>query len=967
MRGETITVLLRSWMVKRESFALQEAQRLLESPPSASQGFGRRTLAMRMEAEGGDRATSIQRLLGNFVELVYRWPILTLASALLCAGVSMFVSWTQLKFQTQRSDLISPKKDYAQRWEKYLAEFGDDDDMVLVVQGNNREQMECALERVAGQIAQYPQLFDRLFYKLDLRSLRNRALLYLPSDQISKIQHNLDDMKLLLELSGFNSWQKLSLASLLDEAKVRLGKIAESGELRESDATFFTQLSSISLAAAKTLDDPSSYANPWQSILPASGEQKDLLAEPQYFFSGDNTLAFLLVRPVKDTGSFTSAQQSVDKLREIVDGVKTEFSSLQFGCTGLPVLETDEMGQSQVDTNKASWIALAGIWLLYVLVYRGLRYPMMTVGTLLIGTAWAMGWLTITVGHLNIVSATFAVMLIGMGDYAVLWVTRFEQERVAGQDVLGAIRTTAQNIGPSTLTAGLTTALAFFAAMLADFKAVAELGWIAGSGVLLCALACFIVMPAALRLFDRRHRPKAVQAPRKPCPAWLPALANRPRWVLGGSLAVTAVVGYFALNVHYDHNLLHMQADNLDSVKWEQTLIEHTAGASWHALSYRATPAETLALKARYEQLPGVSRVVEVTSLVPLDQESKLDQLKEIQKRLRKLPERNAVIAHAAPATEELQAKVAYILAEMQPVLTEADPPLLAQLARNLQTLADKLQAVDRATAGGILQQFDNFLTRDLIDDLHKLLDVSTPATIAVADLPESLRERYIGQTGQWLLQVYAKDSLWEYDALARFVEEIRSVDPEATGKPFATLEGLRCMKLGFEWAGLYALLAIAAVFYVEFRSVGCALLGLAPLAMGMILSLGVMSLFGLALNPANMIAIWLILGVGADNGIHVLHDYIFQNSRQQYTLRRSTGMGIMVKALTTIIGFGALITAQHRGLASLGFILTLGVACCMLTALVFLPPVLRLVSMGSRAGVPEAEDSTVGRIGTAA
>jgi uncharacterized protein len=155
----------------------------------------------------------------------------------------------------------------------------------------------------------------------------------------------------------------------------------------------------------------------------------------------------------------------------------------------------------------------------------------------------------------------------------------------------------------------------------------------------------------------------------------------------------------------------------------------------------------------------------------------------------------------------------------------------------------------------------------------------------------------------------------------------------------------------------LYALFAIVAVFYVEFRSLGRTLLGLAPLAMGLIMSLGVMSLFGLPLNPANMIALWLILGVGADNGIHVLHDYVFHKGRGQYTLRHSTGMGIMVKALTTIIGFGALMTAQHRGLASLGLIVTLGVGCCMLTALVFLPPLLRLLSLQVPAAPREEQE----------
>src|SRR5438309_11093954 len=117
-------------------------------------------------------------------------------------------------------------------------------------------------------------------------------------------------------------------------------------------------------------------------------------------------------------------------MRSIVVQVSPKYAGLSFGLTGLPVLENDEMVASQQDTNVASWLALAGVALLYLVVFRSFRYPAMTVATLLVGTAWAMGWLTLTVGHLNILSATFAVMLIGMGDYGVLWVTRYEEERV---------------------------------------------------------------------------------------------------------------------------------------------------------------------------------------------------------------------------------------------------------------------------------------------------------------------------------------------------------------------------------------------------------------------------------------------------------------------------------------------------------------------------------------------------------
>ncbi len=171
----------------------------------------------------------------------------------------------------------------------------------------------------------------------------------------------------------------------------------------------------------------------------------------------------------------------------------------------MPVLETDEMAAAEHDTRLASWLAIGGVTLLFFLVYRSVWYPLLTVGTLLVGTAWAMGWTTLTVGHLNILSATFAVMLIGMGDYGVLWVMRYEQARRLGADVRAALLHTTTHVAIGNLTAAATLALAFFAAIFADFKAVAELGWIAGCGVLLCAFACFTVLPALLMLFDRRH------------------------------------------------------------------------------------------------------------------------------------------------------------------------------------------------------------------------------------------------------------------------------------------------------------------------------------------------------------------------------------------------------------------------------------------------------------------------------
>src|SRR5207248_9431131 len=103
--------------------------------------------------------------------------------------------------------------------------------------------------------------------------------------------------------------------------------------------------------------------------------------------------------------------------------------------------------------------------LLFFFVYRGIWYPLLTVTTLLVGTAWAMGWLTLTVGHLNILSATFAVMLIGLGAYGVLWVMRSEQARRGGADVRAALLQQNTHVAIGNLTAATTLALAFFAAV----------------------------------------------------------------------------------------------------------------------------------------------------------------------------------------------------------------------------------------------------------------------------------------------------------------------------------------------------------------------------------------------------------------------------------------------------------------------------------------------------------------------
>ncbi len=899
-----------------------------------------------------------------FVGWVMRHPWLVIAACLGLVAASAY-GQTRLKNHTQRNDLLSAEKECQKRWQKYLDAFGDDDDMTVVVEGADRARMIAAVTAVAERVKQRPDLFDRVFHRADLRGLHDRALLFLPADQIEGIRGRVDRMEALLGKLAPLAWQRLNLQSLLGTAATTLESRAAGRGVNPADSDLLVQLPAVARSAANTVRDPAGYRNPWAVAGPRTadrgGEQQ--LTEPQDLFTPDGSLAILVCRPKKETESFTPVREASDAMRAILTEVGLQFPDLQLGLTGLPVLETDEMVQSDIDSDNAFGLALVGLVILYLAVYRGFRFPLLTVASLLTGLYWALGWATLTVGHLNILSMAFAVMLIGMGDYGVLWVAQYDEGRKAGKSIESAMRHAATHAGPSIVTASLTTALAFFATMLVDFKAVAELGWIAGSGVLFCAASCLTLMPATLLIVERIREQRAARrairagaakaAPINPDPsvseeeghhilpfpappaAWLPGLASRPRTVLAIGLVLLIGCGGFAARLGYDHNLLHLQARGLDSVAWEHKLIERSAGMTWDAMSIASTREEALALRTRYEALHDVSRVVEVASLVPADQEAKLPIVRAIHDRLANLLPADKLPAAFGSSPDRVR-ELAATVRDRAGSDTE--------LGNAVAVLLRALDAVPHAALASRLQAFDRRLAADLAADLHRLKAVSHPTPITLTDLPVELRERYVGANGEFLVRAFARESLWDYPALQRFTIAAEGADPQATGKAFRTREGLAQMKIGFEWAGAYALAAIVVVLLLDFRRVADLMLVLFPLGVGVVLTLGVMGLCGVWLNPANMIALPLIVGVGVDNGVHVLHDYRHWRGRTAYQLGSATGRGVLVAALTTVLGFGTMMIARHRGMASLGLALTLGVTFCMVAALIWLPALLRLL-----------------------
>jgi len=221
-------------------------------------------------------------------------------------------------------------------------------------------------------------------------------------------------------------------------------------------------------------------------------------------------------------------------------------------------------------------------------------------------------------------------------------------------------------------------------------------------------------------------------------------------------------------------------------------------------------------------------------------------------------------------------------------------------------------------------------------------------------DLPPALRNRFVGVTGKYLLQVYPRYDVWQRENQEKFIADLRTIDPNVTGTPVQLYEYTTLLKNSYERAAVYSLIAIAILVFIHFRSLTAVILSLLPVGIGTLWLVGLMGWLDIPFNPANIMTLPLVIGIGVTNGIHILNR--FAEERTPGILSRSTGKAVLVSGLTAIAGFGSLMLAKHRGIYSLGCVMATGIATCMIAALAFLPALLNL--LGRRKALIEKPDA---------
>ena len=260
-------------------------------------------------------------------------------------------------------------------------------------------------------------------------------------------------------------------------------------------------------------------------------------------------------------------------------------------------------------------------------------------------------------------------------------------------------------------------------------------------------------------------------------------------------------------------------------------------------------------------------------------------------------------------------------------------------LAPELRQMFDELQRMPASEYFERISRWQQTNASQLLESFRQLRSMASQVPPQIGDLPESLVQRYIGSTGQHLLKIYGDSDIWNMESLREFVRDVESVDPRVTGHPIQTFYASSQMQRSYVHAAIYSLLAVAIVLVLDFRTIKHSLLAMLPMGLGLLQLLGLLGWLGIPLNPANMIVLPLILGIGIDDGVHVVHDALRQGL--SYQISNATASAVFLTSATTMIGFGSMMIASHQGLRSLGQVLTLGVFCCLVSSVLVLPVLL--------------------------
>lgn len=892
----------------------------------------------------------IKQRIARVAECFARNPKRVLGVAL---AFSILAVWAtlQLPVNTSRQALLPQNTEVAQRFNDFLKNFGAASDLIVVLEGAPRSDLESFANELSLKLRAEPEI-GQATSRLDLTFFLEHAYLLMPVEGLDKLaaianQPMLVDGGLEENLSKALNWSK------------------DHPSMGGADIDLPTAEASLSLTTA-LLEE-------WQrwlsiDVAPTGLDWSHLLAKTGvkgmtdgYFASHDGRMLFLFIHPKSASGDFKSLGPFVDKVKQVLAASAEQAKAAgrippTIGLTGLPAMEYEEYVNVRQDINLITITSAVLVAVLVLLVVRSLRWAALIFIPMSLGVVWSLGLALITVGHLTIITAAFIAILFGLGaDYGIFTSSRIAEERRAGKPLVEAIGSGIGSSFTAVLTAGGASLLIFGTLASVDFPGFSELGVVAATGVLMILISTWMVQPALYVLLP----PKLRELSSLELPLIVEQQGKR-RGAFPRSVAILIVMlalgfavfgGVRGLEIPFDYNLLDMLPKDSQAAYYQRRMVAESDYQAEVIIFTAKDIAEARRINDDAGKLETIAQTQSLTKLFPEDAEERRLKAMRIGEAFseaaysKQVAELNRA-GLSAKSSELLRAMLENSIAIVDEAQEQAFSAGHSKLVESLENIRGQLSAISAKLAADGEQgrvRSESFLLALLsgADAGLKIIDAWRQAQPLTSEqLPPTLRDRFFAADGRLAVYAFPAKSVYDPSNLDALMKDVYSVSPDATGFPTTHQVFSKAVVESFTYGTQLALALCLLWVMAATRSVCGFALAALPLLIGGGWMLGIMALAGINYNFANIVALPLVIALAVDYG--VWFSYRWRDLKDHSPLQVSVAVGkaIGLAAGTSLAGLGAISLASYRGVSSMGVSITIGLLCCLAATLFVAPAI---------------------------
>ena len=621
-----------------------------------------------------------------------------------------------------------------------------------------------------------------------------------------------------------------------------------------------------------------------------------------FFLSKDQKFLLLITEPSRPATDFRFSKSLMIELEKLKS--TEQENPIKVYLTGAHPIATAEAKVLRFDMQSSFLISLGLVLFLFFYVYRRWITLLIIGLPLLGGIQLTMGIASFILGSLNILTIAFAAILVGLGiDFAIHLYDRYHQERAWGKDLSSAIEITLTETGSGIWTGAFTTIFAFIILFFSRVRGITELAFLVSTG-LFCSLLCiYFVLPSFLVWMDQRKK-SYPYSDLKPLSFKRTStfIERYPLPIFLGLIGVTLLFGLFSIGIEIEKDFRNLRPKEIESMEAFDRMAKAFGGRKWEGISVHEG-REIQALLSKEEEW--------VRVLEKYQRDGKIDSFYSLSKLIPSLEKQKKVANLIRESIDLDRVKKSFIKAleenGFEVVGFQSVIPGMDELRRGDERIYPPETLLAFLQQGPFKKGIEPLFAKK--DDHFRLIS-----------------------------HIYYKRGGLSLEKLEKELPKILITGPERV-----ELEILRIVREDLYFLTPLAFLMVLLIVTLHFRNGRVTLFVLSPLIMGLIWMIGMMSVFGIKINFVNAVILPMIIGMGIDNSIHLMHRYLEEKNKGPGHALRTTGRAMVMCSLTTILGFGSLATARYQAVSTMGWVTIFGMGFCLMTALFFLPTLLIL------------------------